>query len=276
MYLKNIEIEVYNLISKSLIGKKAREFNQNTPNMILVYHGVETHQPTCVDPDLFRDHLTYLKHNCEIVQIEDLIKGQTKSNKPLVSITFDDAYVNLIENALPALSSFNFPATIYAPSGCLGKKNEWDSGSSMPLLPIMTGAQLRMVSEFGFEIGSHTQNHPRLKYLDSLRLHKEITDSKQILEDIVGKPVRSFAYPHGGRNDIDSRSVDVVRSAGYLSGATTFFGRYNSIENRYMLRRVTIWPSDTYDTFKMKMTGYYDWLVPKEILINQVKKIIWK
>jgi len=274
MYLKNFEIKVYNLISKSFIGSIAREFNKETPNMILVYHGVESHHPLCVNPDLFHDHLTYLKHNCEIVQIEDLIKSQSKSDKPRVSITFDDAYVDLLENALPALSSFNFPATIYAPSGCLGKKNVWDSGSSMSLLPIMTGAQLRMVSEFGFEIGSHTQNHPRLKYLDSLMLNKEIADSKKILEDIVGKPVKSFAYPHGGRNDIDSRSVEVVRSAGYLSGATTFFGRYNSMKYRYTLRRVTIWPSDTYDIFKMKMNGYYDWLIPKEILMNQIRKII--
>ncbi len=40
----------------------------------------------------------------------------------LLAITFDDAYVNLLDNALPVLAAYGLPATIFAPVNYLGKK----------------------------------------------------------------------------------------------------------------------------------------------------------
>ncbi len=104
----------------------------------------------------------------------------------------------------------------------------------------------------------------------------EIGDSKKILEDILGHSVRSFAFPHGGRNDIDKAAIKIVQDSGYAYGLTTSFGRFNSLQYRYELRRIIIWPSDKIDVFSNKLQGYYDWLILKEIIIHYLKSRVYR
>jgi len=215
--------------------------------------------------------MTYLKDNYEIVAMKDITRINGTKIKPKITISFDDAYANLIEHALQVLFDYKIPAIIYAPTYYLGKQNNWDEGYMEPLMPIMTAKDLKMMSVMGFDIGSHTHTHIRLKGQNLFSLRREIVDSKKILEDIVQEPIESFAYPHGGRGDIDDNAVEIVKEAGYSSAVTTYFGRYNYAYNRYQLRRIIIWPSDDLNVFKLKVKGYYDWLIPKEIMINCIK-----
>ena len=81
----------------------------------------------------------------------------------------------------------------------------------------MDWAQLREVAEAGVEIGAHSVTHPDLRTLDGARLGEEVSACRKALEDGLGRPVSTFAYPFGF---YDGRVKNAVREAQKL-GITT-------------------------------------------------------
>jgi peptidoglycan/xylan/chitin deacetylase (PgdA/CDA1 family) len=72
------------------------------------------------------------------------------------------------------------------------------------------------------EIGSHTVTHSLLAEQTFETQRYEVTESKQQLETILGRPVTSFSYPYGGRGDIGEKAMNLVRDAGYEIACTSF------------------------------------------------------
>lgn len=136
--------------------------------------------------------------------------------RPLV-LTFDDAYVDFLENAAPVLKAHGYPATVYAVSGLIGKTSSWVAPEGLEPASLMNAAQLRVVQDLGFTIGSHTVTHPRLAQSDDTRILAEARDSKAALEDMLGKRVDHFCYPYGSH---DIRAVEAAAAAGYVTGTT--------------------------------------------------------
>ncbi len=60
----------------------------------------------------------------------------------------------------------------------------------------LTDQEIIKLSE-GFEIGAHTFTHPRLSNVSDEEAKKEIVGSKDYLEKILKKEVKSFCYPGG-------------------------------------------------------------------------------
>lgn len=52
-----------------------------------------------------------------------------------------------------------------------------------------------------YEIGSHTVTHPMLTRIPMHQVEWELRESKQALEELLGKEVKSFCYPRGYAND---------------------------------------------------------------------------
>jgi peptidoglycan/xylan/chitin deacetylase (PgdA/CDA1 family) len=69
-----------------------------------------------------------------------------------------------------------------------------------------------------FEIGAHTVNHPALGSLDEAHQEEEIRQSKNVLEEIIGKEITGFAYPYGHYNEI---TPDLVQKYGFSYAVTT-------------------------------------------------------
>lgn len=82
---------------------------------------------------------------------------------------------------------------------------------------IMSNNEICCIQKKGMEIGAHTLTHPVLTKLHPDSVFKELTESKKILEDIVGEPVLSFCYPGGKFNKV-VRSL--VVEAGYKLART--------------------------------------------------------
>jgi peptidoglycan/xylan/chitin deacetylase (PgdA/CDA1 family) len=80
----------------------------------------------------------------------------------------------------------------------------------------MSWAELRMLADAGWEIGSHTATHPHLTQIDDATLRTELTRSKMACEQGLGRPCASIAYPYG---DVDARVVAATAAAGYQSAA---------------------------------------------------------
>lgn len=81
-----------------------------------------------------------------------------------------------------------------------------------------------------FEIGGHTQTHPRLTRVDESRGRWEILSNKHNLEDIIGKPVTKFAYPRGYNNE---HIQSWVKDAGYTEARVVTLFNYREPVNPY-------------------------------------------
>jgi peptidoglycan/xylan/chitin deacetylase (PgdA/CDA1 family) len=65
------------------------------------------------------------------------------------------------------------------------------------------------------EVGAHTVTHPVLSILPAAAQQAEVHGSKARLQEILGRPVTSFAYPYGFRSDYTAQSAAIVREAGF-------------------------------------------------------------
>jgi peptidoglycan/xylan/chitin deacetylase (PgdA/CDA1 family) len=68
------------------------------------------------------------------------------------------------------------------------------------------------------EIGAHTANHRALGHLSAADQQREIDGGKNALQEMLARPVMSFAYPHG---DYTEETIDLVRRAGFQRACTT-------------------------------------------------------
>jgi peptidoglycan/xylan/chitin deacetylase (PgdA/CDA1 family) len=105
----------------------------------------------------------------------------------------------------------------------------------------ITWAMLEQVRTLpGVEIGAHTVSHRRISTLDPTMAQAEIGGSRARLEEQLGIPVKHFAFPYGQSDDCGPRDFDLVRAAGYVTGATTRKALIRPGINPYALPRHTI------------------------------------
>ena len=81
----------------------------------------------------------------------------------------------------------------------------------------LDGQGMAALVEAGFELGFHTARHYLLTTLDDVRLDRELTDGREVLSEISGKPITTMAYPHG---KADARVAQAARAAGFEVGFT--------------------------------------------------------
>jgi peptidoglycan/xylan/chitin deacetylase (PgdA/CDA1 family) len=98
--------------------------------------------------------------------------------------------------------------------------------------------QIREMSAAGIEFSSHTVSHPILSRLDDDDLERELTDSRQRLEQELGKPAPVLAYPVGGPEEFNDKVVRAAGAAGYRLGVSYMPG-VNRLAgmDRFRLRR---------------------------------------
>ena len=140
-----------------------------------------------------------------IDQVASFLASAERSSRRVV-LTFDDAWADNHTNALGPLSQHHLPATLYVPSRLLGQPG------------YMTRTQLLEMDDAGVTIGAHSRTHPDLRVCGPEELKREVRGSKEDLEDLLAKPVTSFAYPTGLT---DARVHAAVVAAGYASAVTT-------------------------------------------------------
>ena len=120
------------------------------------------------------------------------------------------------------------------------------AGASPPSNLMMSTGQVRELHRSGIEIGAHTMDHPILTSIDDRVAAEQIRTSKSRLEEIIGSPVRSFAYPNGKpTRDYDSRHVALVRDAGFELALSTAWGAASATSDRFQIPRVAAWDSDS-------------------------------
>jgi peptidoglycan/xylan/chitin deacetylase (PgdA/CDA1 family) len=225
----------------------------NRAPIALMYHSIAPGGGTpawrwAVSRRRFVEQLDLLrKHGWSTRPVRDLAAGLALPPRTAL-ITFDDGFADNLA-AVEELSRRGMSATWFVVTRDLGGESRWGDVqvSGRPMLSV---ARLREMAAAGMEIGAHTRTHARLPETDPSRLDDEIGGSRNDLEQALGSPVRSFAYPYGLYND---PVVDAVRRAGYRVACTTRSG-WGLVGNDLLrVRRVAVFAADTLSGFARKL-----------------------
>src|SRR3989344_460756 len=218
--------------------------------IILLYHRVAESENDInrlsVSLENFENQLAYLSKKFKIISLneltDDLKNNKLKRNS--VVITFDDGYADNLYNALPILEKHKVPATIFITTGKVGDNSpffweenmlEKDQGR------CVNHQELKQLSSSPFvEIGAHTVSHPKLSKIDIDEQMREITESKSTLEKLMGTPVRSFAYPFGGKGTFDEDTVHLVAKNGFNYACSNIHRRVNKNSFPHALPRFIV------------------------------------
>jgi peptidoglycan/xylan/chitin deacetylase (PgdA/CDA1 family) len=116
------------------------------------------------------------------------------------------------------------------------------AGVTLPADLMMTSEQVRELHRAGIEIGAHTVDHPILTSIDDRLANDQMVTSKKRLEELIGAPVKSFAYPNGAPlRDYDGRHVAMARDAGFDFALSTAWGSATADSDVFQIPRVAPW-----------------------------------
>jgi len=226
---------------------------RNKPVRVLIYyHGIRN-----IEAGTFAEQMVYLAKNCIVVKPSEIKNSNVGPKSVIVGITFDDAFVSVMENAVPILREYGLPAGIFVPVGNLGQKPRWE----MPVNCsdrdeiVMNEEQIAELDKDGFEIFSHTVSHPVLTKIDDVRLETELAESRRALERLVNHAVVGVSYPHGA---CDARVCNVAQRCGYKLGFTIEPSTIESNTDNLRIGRFSVSPRDSLFKFKLKVNGAYE------------------
>jgi len=121
-------------------------------------------------------------------------------------ITVDDGNISDINIILPNLIERNLKAMFFIPVGKIGQKG------------YLREEDIITLQQEGMVIGSHGVNHVNWRNLNNNELKYEVTESKRLLENILGSPVIDIACPFGA---YDRRVLQFIKKAGYQKTYTS-------------------------------------------------------
>jgi peptidoglycan/xylan/chitin deacetylase (PgdA/CDA1 family) len=169
---------------------------------ILLYHAVAPCPPAwiapfAVSPQTFAAHMDAVAASGRVPLTVSQYTDAVRAGDPpprAVLITADDGFADFAEHALPPLQERGLPSTLYVSTGSLA------GGPGETVLPdadMLHARDLPGLESAGVEIGAHSHTHRQLDLLPEGECAAELSRSAAILADVLGHPVRSFAYPHG-------------------------------------------------------------------------------
>lgn len=211
----------------------------------------------------FEKHLKYLKQKgFETITFKDLLNNKYKDRfnrgKKQIILTFDDGYTDNYNYAFPLLKKYGFKCVIYLLSHL--NYNKWDvevKENPEHKFDLMDMSMIKEMEEYGIEFGGHTKTHPKLATLPIEIAQEEILTSKKVLEEKLGHALISFAYPYGNLNE-DVKKI--VKNSGYNFAVATDSGDISFSEDLFQIRRIGIFSTNNFFTFKRKVSGKYNFI----------------
>jgi peptidoglycan/xylan/chitin deacetylase (PgdA/CDA1 family) len=229
---------------------------------ILLYHRVDDDgDELAVAPRHFREQMEVLaERGYRVLDVpgayDTLVRGDL--GRPTVGLSFDDAFRDVAENALPTLEELGFRATVFVSTGVADGRDRFDWYETQPA--VLAWHEIVELERGGhLEFEAHTVTHPNLLALDERAAYDEIARSKSELEDRLGRVVTAFAYPTGLFAERERR---LVREAGFSIAVSCEPGLNVRETDAYALRRRQIDARDSLLDFRAKIAGGHDTPLP--------------
>lgn len=227
---------------------------------ILCYHAVDPdwRSSLSIPPDAFARQCATLVHSHRVLDLPDAVaRLRTSGRLPrgLAALTFDDGFMSLYDHAFGVLVRHRLPATVFLVAATLTPQGHPVDWVIPP--PDQPPATLRLdqvleMQEAGVRFASHSYAHRDLDGLDDAECLRDLRDSRELLEGLLGRPVPFLAYPRGRH---DARVRRAAAHAGYTHAFTLPETRETA--GRYTVPRVGIYPDDGPRAFALKTAGWY-------------------
>jgi peptidoglycan/xylan/chitin deacetylase (PgdA/CDA1 family) len=279
MVLNPILNLIYCILRYSGIANLIRKIFARRNITIVVYHNPEE--------DTFRKHMNYLSERFNFISLSDLIEFYY-SDKPFpmpeyaLLITFDDGWKEN-HKLINTITEYKFRPVIFLSSHLINtNRNFWFTNcnpaetkrlkrmSTTQRLNILLNGynyypekefpenrqvlnlnELRKLKEIA-DIGSHTCFHPILTKCNFQEKSNEIKGSVERLEELLGMPVTSFAYPNG---DYDQKTIEILKAGNIKIARTTDAGWNNRKSDPYRLKVTGVSDNATVSKLAFEITG---------------------
>lgn len=213
---------------------------------VIAYHKID--EPTAdiklrgafTSPKRFARQMNYLKKQgftfYTASELIDFYRASGAFPVKAVTLTFDDGWKDNYTNAFPILRDLQIKATIFLVPSCVGQTTAKVVADGENAREHLSLGDIKEMSAFGIEFGSHTLNHKLLHRISDEEIEFEVVESKREIENLTQKPCRVLAYPAGFYTDAAQQAV---KNAGYIAAFSTIYADRESI-NLYALNRIEI------------------------------------
>lgn len=164
--------------------------------------------------------------------------GIVAPDKPVL-LTFDDGYVDNVEEAMPILAKYNFPATLFMSPGMVEDAS------------YLNWEQVKQLQEAGWDIQPHGMTHPHLPKLSAEQQAYEITEARKLIEEKLGTQAEVFCYPYGEYNQT---TLKLLKEHGFRYAFTIDQGYTTNQLSPYLLKRLFINGEESLKAFINKLS----------------------
>jgi peptidoglycan/xylan/chitin deacetylase (PgdA/CDA1 family) len=188
---------------------------------VLCYHSITRgwDEPLSVEPDDFERQCALLARRGGVVplaQVADRLAAGSALPPGTFVLTFDDGFADCAEYAAPILERYGLPATMYIVAGSVtdaGVPVNWVTGVAVAdAPPLLSTDQICELHDRGWSVGSHSMRHDDLPTLTEAECLTDMVESRELLSDLLGEAVTTFAYPYGRHSPHVRRAAE---RAGY-------------------------------------------------------------
>jgi peptidoglycan/xylan/chitin deacetylase (PgdA/CDA1 family) len=187
---------------------------------ILCYHSVEAdwESPMAVEPSVFAQHCAWLARRREVLPLHAAVGRLSRAGRlprGTAALTFDDGFEALHAEVTPLLRRHHLPATVFLVAQTLapgGRAVDWVDTAGGRELRTLSLDQVLEMQEQGVDFQSHSWAHLDLTTLRFDECVRDLRESRELLEELLGRKVGMLAYPRG-RHDTGVRSA--AQRAGY-------------------------------------------------------------
>ena len=203
---------------------------------ILCYHQIRDWRPTdskvsrtyIVPPAAFAEQMRMLADSGYHTVTPDqvyayLITGARLPHKPIM-LSFDDTDLDQYTTAYPEMKKYGFKGVFFIMTVSLGRPH------------YMSRDQVRVFSDEGNTIGSHTWDHHNVKKYAGNDWVTQLDKPTKQLEQITGKSIRYFAYPFGLWN---TAAFPELKKRGFVA-AFQLNEKPDSMDPLYSIRRIIV------------------------------------
>jgi peptidoglycan/xylan/chitin deacetylase (PgdA/CDA1 family) len=227
---------------------------------ILCYHAIDPdwRSPISVRPDQFEAHCAWLARSRRVIGLGDAVPRLDRRGRlprGLAALTFDDGFASLFEHGLPSLTRHALPATVFLVARTLapeGKTVDWVDDPPARPPATLSRPQVLEMQEAGVRFESHSLDHRDLRLLSDEECERDLRASRELLEDLLARPVTLLAYPRGLH---DARVRRAAERAGYAFAFTLPEAR--EAAGRFAIPRVGIYDGNGTRGLRTKTSPWY-------------------
>jgi peptidoglycan/xylan/chitin deacetylase (PgdA/CDA1 family) len=238
---------------------------------VLTFHAIDNRNSLIsFSPALFERcmRLLYAKgyRTLNLVDVANsLRKGLSFPAHSLV-ITFDDGYQSVYEHAFPVLQRYHMTATVFLTVG----ETRAERLPSMEGRSMLGWQEIKEMHRAGIVFGAHTMTHPDLTRLPEKLVTSEILSGKAAIEDTLGAPVVTFAYPFGR---YDNRCRELV-GCHFVCACSDRLGLLQSSSDRFAMERVDAYYFRSETLFRTIGTSVLPWYIQARNIPRGIRRAL--